>query len=74
MVATDQGVPKPFNSQVEVRVVVEDINDNRPVFTSKETELVLSLYTQPGPILSLKVICCVVKRSKSMTIFMHYKR
>ena len=56
MVATDQGVPKPFNSQVEVRVVVEDINDNRPVFTSKEVELVLSLNTKPGPVLSLKVI------------------
>ena len=56
MVATDQGVPESFNSQVEVRVVVEDINDNRPVFTSKESELVLSLYRQPGPILSLKVM------------------
>lgn len=56
VVATDLGVPKSFNSQVEVRVVVEDINDNRPVFANKEAELVLSLYTQPGPILSLKVI------------------
>ena len=56
MVASDQGVPRPFKSQVEVRVVVEDINDNRPVFTNKEAELALSLYTQPGPVLSLKVI------------------
>ena len=56
VVATDEGVPKPFSSQVEVRVVVEDINDNRPVFMDKEAELILSAYTQPGPILSLKVI------------------
>ena len=55
MIAADQGVPRPFRSRVEVRVVVEDINDNRPVFTRKEAELDLSLYTQPGPILSLKV-------------------
>ena len=56
MVAAEQGVPKSFKSQVEVRVAVEDINDNPPVFANKEAELALSNCRQPGPVLSLKVI------------------
>ena len=56
VVAAEQGVPKSFNSQVEVRVAVEDINDNPPVFANKEAELALSNCRQPGPVLSLKVI------------------
>ena len=55
VVATDLGVPSSLSSQVEVLVIVDDINDNRPMFENNEYALSLSLYTQPGPILELKV-------------------
>ena len=46
---------KPLTTLVEVRVVVEDINDNPPVFAKEEYVLSLSLYTKPGLLLSLNV-------------------
>lgn len=55
VVATDLGSNKSLSSQVEVRVIVEDINDNPPLFAKEEYSLSLSLYTQPGLLLSLKV-------------------
>ena len=56
VVASDLlGGPKCLSSQVEVHVIVDDINDNRPVFKNKEYALSLSLYTQPGSIISLEV-------------------
>ena len=55
VVATNQGSPKSLSSQVDVRVLVEDVNDNPPVFGKEEYSLSLSLYTQPGLLLSVHV-------------------
>ena len=57
VIATDQGHPKSLSSQVQVRVLVEDINDNPPVFAKNEYSLSLSLYTEPGLFLTVNVRC-----------------
>ena len=57
VVATDQGNTKSESCQVEVRVLVEDVNDNPPVFVKEEYSLSLSLYTQPGLLLRVNVSC-----------------
>lgn len=64
VVATDNGRAESLTSQVEVLVLVEDVNDNPPVFVEKEYSLSLSLYTQPGLLLRVnvrQVLCFWVK-------------
>ena len=55
VVAADNSSPESLSSQVEVLVLVEDVNDNPPVFVEKEYSLSLSLYTQPGLLLRVNV-------------------
>lgn len=55
VVAADNGSPESLSSEVEVLVLVEDVNDNPPVFVQKEYSLSLSLYTQPGLLLRVNV-------------------
>lgn len=64
VVAADNDSPESLSSQVEVLVLVEDVNDNPPVFVEKEYSLSLSLYTQPGLLLRVnvrQVLCFWVK-------------
>ncbi|CAH3043204.1 unnamed protein product [Porites lobata] len=63
VVAADNSSPESLSSQVEVLVLVEDVNDNPPVFVEKEYSLSLSLYTQPGLLLRVNATDADVGRN-----------
>lgn len=72
VVAADNDSPESLSSQVEVLVLVEDVNDNPPVFVEKEYSLSLSLYTQPGLLLRVnvrQVLCFWVKNGLCFILF-----
>ena len=54
VVAQDQGQPKRSSSDKMFTIIVEDINDNAPEFTSLNTALVLTGSRRGTPILTIK--------------------
>ena len=79
VVAADNNSPESLSSQVEVLVLVEDVNDNPPVFVEKEYSLSLSLYTQPGLLLRVnvrQVLCFWVNNGNShyVAIYLSYTK